>query len=245
MEKNANKILKKHSSDRLQALVLEVTNSSLEVEVETIDAIHDYALPIQNILRSLSAKEILEVPSEIDSKSDLAKVRTALIEKKKVSLAGDGTFQVFTAPTRRELGALVAQHLNPKAHVICSNPHLLNEALRTFNKPTLSSGSPSQWGASRQLLPLMISLLWDPVSPQILLNFLCHPLCPLPYVFRNRLADVVSQEPGVGGKAWTRGDSKFSERRKRHPRSTAHMDPAKAKQAGHRFGQLSRIHEVH
>ncbi|MEH6628624.1 MAG: PD-(D/E)XK nuclease family protein [Motiliproteus sp.] len=60
----------------------------------------------------------------------------------------------------------------------------------------------SPWRPVFQILPLAYELCWQPLNPLALLQFLSHPLGPLPPRLRSRLAKVVGEEPGIGGEAW-------------------------------------------
>jgi hypothetical protein len=51
-------------------------------------------------------------------------------------------------------------------------------------------------------LKLCLALLWEPVNPHLLLQFLIHPLGPVRGDVRRVLAGAVAAEPGIGGRAW-------------------------------------------
>jgi len=53
-----------------------------------------------------------------------------------------------------------------------------------------------------QVLPLVLELLWDPINFQALLQFLTHPVCPVPSYARRRLAEKIVNAPGIGGAEW-------------------------------------------
>lgn len=55
-----------------------------------------------------------------------------------------------------------------------------------------------------QVLPLALELLWDPINFYALLQFLTHPVCPIPEYARRRLAEKVADAPGVVGAYWQR-----------------------------------------
>jgi hypothetical protein len=53
-----------------------------------------------------------------------------------------------------------------------------------------------------QVLPLACELLWEPLNPTALLQFLSHPVGPLPRRIREKLAGTVASVPGIGSNAW-------------------------------------------
>jgi RecB family exonuclease len=64
----------------------------------------------------------------------------------------------------------------------------------------VSSSSPLR--PILQVLPLTLSLLWHPLSPSLLLQFLTHPVCPIRRRISSRLAETVAGYPGIGSPAW-------------------------------------------
>jgi RecB family exonuclease len=70
--------------------------------------------------------------------------------------------------------------------------------------PVSGRSDRSPWRPATQLLRLALSLLWDPLDPYRLLEFLTHPLCPVGQPIRGRLAKVVAQAPGIHGADWER-----------------------------------------
>jgi hypothetical protein len=55
-----------------------------------------------------------------------------------------------------------------------------------------------------QVLPLALEILWEPVNYYGLVQFLTHPVCPVPGYARRQLAAKVADAPGIGGKRWER-----------------------------------------
>ena len=51
-------------------------------------------------------------------------------------------------------------------------------------------------------MKLALALVWKPVDPHRMLQFLLHPSGPLPRWIRWRLADAIAASPGIGGPAW-------------------------------------------
>lgn len=53
-----------------------------------------------------------------------------------------------------------------------------------------------------QCLPLALALCWTPLDVHALVEFLSHPIGPIPRGVRKQLLRAVDREPGIGGQAW-------------------------------------------
>lgn len=60
----------------------------------------------------------------------------------------------------------------------------------------------SAYRPALQLLPLALELLWEPLRLSALIEFLTHPLCPIPAEAARPLAEKVADAPGIGGSRW-------------------------------------------
>ncbi|MBK6741423.1 MAG: hypothetical protein IPG64_27985 [Haliea sp.] len=56
--------------------------------------------------------------------------------------------------------------------------------------------------AGIQVLPLACELLWEPLNPTALFQFLSHPVGPIPGRIREALARTVADTPGIGSNTW-------------------------------------------
>lgn len=79
---------------------------------------------------------------------------------------------------------------------------ILDDALTETGRPRLGFASPSFWRPVFQVLPLAMELIWGPLDPSALLQFLAHPVAPVRNRIRRALALVVAHEPGIGGDRW-------------------------------------------
>ncbi|MEA3290941.1 MAG: PD-(D/E)XK nuclease family protein, partial [Pseudomonadota bacterium] len=79
---------------------------------------------------------------------------------------------------------------------------VLDDALDEAGFARLGFSSASVWRPVFQVLPLVMELLWEPLDPRPLLQFLSHPVAPITARVRTRLAEAVSEEPGIGGGKW-------------------------------------------
>lgn len=53
-----------------------------------------------------------------------------------------------------------------------------------------------------QVLPLALEIIWEPLNFYGLLQFLTHPVCPVPAYARRKLAGKLADKPGIGGESW-------------------------------------------
>ncbi|MGO8748050.1 MAG: hypothetical protein ACLQNE_18915 [Thermoguttaceae bacterium] len=78
----------------------------------------------------------------------------------------------------------------------------LDACLKRAGLPTAGSSGRSRAHPVLQVLPLTLALCWEPVAPQLLLDFLTLPIGPLPRKARSHLASALAEEPGLGSGAW-------------------------------------------
>jgi hypothetical protein len=86
--------------------------------------------------------------------------------------------------------------------IIPPGDRALSRVLSLNGAPALGVNSYSQQRAILQLLPLLVELLWEPLDPYRLMEFLTLPVTPLPSWVARRLAAVVAEAPGIGGEGW-------------------------------------------
>jgi hypothetical protein len=116
----------------------------------------------------------------------------------------DGTVTVARAQTRALAGAWLArQALGGSSLLVApSGGARLDAMLAAADLPRFGLGEASAFRPALQVLPLALELLWEPLNFHALVQFLTHPVCPLPAYARRRLADKVADRPGIGGAAW-------------------------------------------
>ena len=75
------------------------------------------------------------------------------------------------------------RELLPETVIYCENDSLalrLDACLNRLGLPTMGAAAVSRAHPVLQVLPLCLSLCWDPVDPQVLLDFLTLPVNPIP-----------------------------------------------------------------
>jgi hypothetical protein len=125
----------------------------------------------------------------------------------KLAWQDDGTVVVAQAETR----ALAAHWLAPQIEdkrpslLVCGGDGgRLDALLAAGNFPRQGLKEASAFRPALQVLPLTMELLWNPLNYYALVQFLTHPVCPIPGFARRRLADKVADAPGIGGESWQR-----------------------------------------
>ena len=217
-------------ADRLRAVAAELRERPLpELSVILKDPRDSLPTVWQQILAALKVSE-----AQVDTGwavrapagSDLARLQEALLKNQPVRLQGDGTVLGLCAHNEALLGRAVSQILHGsvaakknswfaeqhRTTLITGNGvEALELAFAAEDHPLTGSSTTSRWRPPLQVLPLVLSLLWEPLDPHRLLEFLTHPICPLPGFVRHRLAEVVAEFPGIGGAAWSEAMAKLQE----------------------------------
>lgn len=159
--------------------------------------------------------------------TDLALLQKALLENSKCELQGDGSVLVLSAHSESILAKAVAQEIDQRflslpvgtvpyipgiTLVNGGNGNMLDMALQNLDMPKVGISSLSRWRPQLQVLPLILSLLWEPLDPHRLLELLTNPVCPLPAYVKKRLAETVAEYPGFGGENWQKAITSLQEK---------------------------------
>jgi hypothetical protein len=134
------------------------------------------------------------------------------------SLAGDASFIVVRGISRDLSAQAIAEYLlksDSRADTVVLAEHdgiILDNAFERVGLPRAGFQHYSQFRAVAQVLKLCLGMVWEPISPHLLLQFLIHPVGPLPGHARSTLAEAVAGEPGIGGTAWRKALATIAER---------------------------------
>lgn len=126
----------------------------------------------------------------------------------------DGTVCVVQAETPTLAAHWLATELAQEVStlMVCAGEGArLDSHLAASNLPRQGLTETSEFRPALQVLPLGLDLLWDPLNFVALLQFLTHPVCPIPGHARWRLAQKVASAPGIGGAKWERTLKKIQE----------------------------------
>jgi hypothetical protein len=158
-----------------------------------------------------------------DPDSDLARVQRAFRNgdgnspAAPLRLDGDGSVVVLRAAPAPLARRALAEWLrsSPSVGTVLisqSQRGLYDDAFETVDAPRTGAVRLSHWRPPLQVLPLALELLWEPLDPQKLLEFLSHPVLPFPRFIGHGLARVVASHPGIGSGPWQRRVAELRER---------------------------------
>lgn len=140
---------------------------------------------------------------------DLAALQSAAMSHTQPELKGDGSFLVLEADDEIQAAEAVAAWLlaepekNQNVVIIRGDgASVLDQACSRLGQPRIGDADPSRWRSALQVLPLAIEILWSPVNPARLLEFLTLSQSPIPRSAAHFFKQALREEPGVGGEAW-------------------------------------------
>ncbi|MDE0363791.1 MAG: hypothetical protein OXI74_21645, partial [Rhodospirillaceae bacterium] len=149
--------------------------------------------------------------------SDLARVQAKLLSmidrddnrvEARESLAGDRSILVVKSASKDLSADAIAEFLLESGRssetllVAERDGIVLDNALERRGLPRCGFRWFTRFRPATQVLKLAIALVWKPIEPHRILQFLLHPSGPLPRWVRWRLADAVAASPGIGGPEW-------------------------------------------
>ncbi len=123
----------------------------------------------------------------------------------KLQWQDDGSVRVVQAETPTLANHWLATQMvtdQPTLLVSGSDGARLDAQLAAARLPRQGLKEASAFRPALQVLPLALELLWDPLNFFALVQFLTHPVCPVPGYARRRLAEKVADAPGIGGAYW-------------------------------------------
>lgn len=199
--------------------------AALDERVTGIDCVELHTSPDtlpytwQMVLAALPWKlaPALEYESAGAKESDLARVQARLLaiadgtvdgSAERERLQGDSSLMVVRSASRDLSAEAIAELLQDP--VRCAQTLLvaerdgviLDNALERMGLPRCGFQYHTSFRGATQVLKLCLALMWAPVNPHRMLQFLLHPTGPLPRWVRSRLADAIATSPGVGGPVW-------------------------------------------
>jgi hypothetical protein len=198
---------------------LEVFNSQL-IKIEVINR-HSLPPVIETLLAKLSSMGVVVEEHEsltVNGTGDLSIAQECLIAPaSEIAFDGDGSLFWLQAQSLQMAVRWVVEQLHEDstkriAIYAPNDAESLDDALAVAGLPMAGLSSRSSARPVLQLLPLTLKLLIAPLDPQALLQFLTHPVGPLPYRLRVNLAEVLANKPGIGSAAWQQVVDHYFER---------------------------------
>lgn len=146
----------------------------------------------------------------------LAEIQKALLTLKregsapKIRWRDDGSVALLRSESPLLAANWVADQLRDRNAETCEQvllcapeAALLDDVIVAANLPRQGFRESSPFRPALQVLPLVLGQLWLPTDIYGLLKFLTHPICPVPYIARTHLAEMLARTPGIGsGPAW-------------------------------------------
>ena len=131
----------------------------------------------------------------------------------KIRWRDDGSVAVLQAESPLLSANWIAAQLNSldaadtgssDQYLLCSSDAaLLDEVIASAHLPRQGFKESSPFRPALQVLPMVLGQLWNPADIYGLLKFLTHPICPVPFIARQPLAEMLARTPGIGsGPAW-------------------------------------------
>lgn len=78
----------------------------------------------------------------------------------------------------------------------------LQNVMRAFDIPSVGLSLDSSHRPATQILPLFVGLAWEPVDPDLLVEFLTLPSSPVPAEARRHLRESLNDAPGYQSHSW-------------------------------------------
>jgi ATP-dependent helicase/nuclease subunit B len=204
--------LGKNIGERLQAVLTSLCNVD-DLDIDRVDVISPESMlpPIwQKLLAQLrnvgvSVRALQERCAA--EGNDLAAVQRALLGKGLSQFAGDGSFVFLDAEDEWQAADAVASWLaasDNSATVIVrgSGSIALDEACSRQGLPRPGRTEASPLRSALQVLPLALEIIWNPLDPTRLLEFLSLPQSPLPRSVSRRFVRTLVEQPGIGNPRW-------------------------------------------
>lgn len=147
--------------------------------------------------------------------------------------AGDDTIRIVEGGSEVDLARAAAQNwtdsgslLNAVLLVPPDGRSRLNEFLGQRDLSLVGGTEGNPGGVLSQLLPLSLRLLWGPFDPQAWLEFLLHPVGPVPRGLCFRLARAINEMPGRNNREWRRAIERAREKAADDTHQTARIETA-------------------
>ncbi len=180
-------------------------------EIRLVDLLETFPARWQAVLAALPVVAPVEIEASghgfLGALQRQLKAAAAGRHQAKISWREDGSVLVVQAETPALAAHWLATQLaveRPTLLVFGGDDARLDAHLATAHLPRQGLKEASAFRPALQVLPLTLELLWDPINYHAMVQFLSHPVCPIPGFARRRLAEKVADAPGIGGAYWQR-----------------------------------------
>jgi hypothetical protein len=224
VETRAREMLFPSIGERLARVADALNGQQADIErIELVDPLPAFPKQWREVLANLLVRPVkARAPSAAPDtmlgqlQGALAAAHAGTRPQGKIAWSDDGSLRVVRAETGLLAARWVADLL---AAAQPENIAIVAEHARSLLDATLDGADvarqglqdPSPLAPALQVLPLALATTWQPLDVHALLQFLSHPIGPIPGYARRRLAEVVAQSPGIGGPRWTEAVRKIIE----------------------------------
>ncbi|MCB1704570.1 MAG: PD-(D/E)XK nuclease family protein [Halioglobus sp.] len=216
IERHAASVVEPGIGQRIQRVMALLPDHPIALGAITLrDELPDFPYLWQQLIQAVNVRLVAAAPAIPKGRpgSDLRRLQEHLLQdsREKIDLSGDGSVIALRAdsPTQSTpLTALLTQSWlrdapdTTVAVLAQARGELLDDTLEQLHSPRLGFTALSPWRPVFQVLPLACELLWEPLNPTALFQFLSHPVGPIPARIREPLARTVADVPGIGSAAW-------------------------------------------
>lgn len=221
--------------DRALAALSEGLRSGID-SIKVVDPPASLPARWRELLERLGAKFEAGLPDEptapVGTRLHALQSRLLGIDNSAKGVA-DGTVRIVEGWSEVDLARAAAQDwcdkedLRESALIVSPESCVrLNEFLGLQDLPHVSGRGANPGGTLSQLLPLSLRLIWGPFDPQAWLEFLLHPVGPVPRGFRFRLARAINGMPGRKNGAWEQAIERTREKAADDPEQISRLKAA-------------------
>ena len=211
VEASAQDALPPCEGQRLRRILQALDGGRSQIErLELIEPLVDLPEMWRRLAQRLGGATVPLHGPQAAPDSDLGKLQALLAGGEPAPLKGDGSLTLLRALSRDVSAQAVAEVLrggeavSRSVVVAATDGIILDNALERAGLPRAGFQHYSPFRAASQVLKLALALVWEPLDPHRLLQFLIHPVSPLRWSTRAQLAEAVAGSPGIGGPAWQR-----------------------------------------
>lgn len=198
--------------ERFARVLVALTQRSPAIDsLRLVDPMAAFPKPLQGILARLPC--VLADANLAHGERFLGELQSTLLaaangqKPEKLLWQDDGSVVVVQAETRLLAGTWLASQIDSSQETMVlasADRTRLDANLAGAGQPRLGLKESSTFRPALQLLPLALEILWAPLNFHALVQFLTHPVCPVPSFARRRLAAKIADQPGIGGTSWAR-----------------------------------------
>lgn len=166
----------------------------------------------RQVLSELDTEQASDPAPAATSGTTLAGIQTTLLgQTTEPNLQPDGSVHALQALSAHEacqaVAAMLARDDGDLETTVVYTPDpsvasLMDGALARLGLPTMGARRDQVAQPALQVLPLVVEMLWEPVDPHIVLDFLSLPVGPIPSDVAGDLAEALAEEPGLGSSKW-------------------------------------------